>query len=65
MPKVVGSFKKNWHPAHFRDQYQRNSLSRGIQDYEDNDFQNWKKRWQERLKINDNTPEKYLKLMTV
>jgi uncharacterized protein YdiU (UPF0061 family) len=31
--------------------------------YEDEDFQNWKKRWDERLKINNNTPEKYLKLM--
>ena len=33
------------------------------ENYEDKDFQNWKKRWQERLKINNNTPEKYLKLM--
>ena len=31
--------------------------------YEDEDFQNWKKRWNERLKVNDNSPEKYLKLM--
>ena len=31
--------------------------------YEDQDFQNWKKRWNERLKTNNNTPEKYLKLM--
>ena len=31
--------------------------------YEDKDFQNWKIRWNERLKINNNTPEKYLKLM--
>jgi len=31
--------------------------------YEDEDFQNWKKRWNERLKTNNNTPEKYLKLM--
>ena len=31
--------------------------------YKDNDFQNWKKRWQERLKINNNNPEKYIKLM--
>ena len=29
----------------------------------DKDFQNWKKRWQERLKINNNTPKKYIKLM--
>ena len=31
--------------------------------YEDQDFQNWKKRWNERLKTNNNTPEKYIKLM--
>jgi len=31
--------------------------------FEDNDFQNWKKRWQERLKTNNNTSEKYMKLM--
>ena len=31
--------------------------------YEDKDFKNWKLRWNERLKINNNTPEKYLKLM--
>ena len=31
--------------------------------YEDKDFQNWKIRWDERLKTNNNTPEKYLKLM--
>ena len=29
----------------------------------DKDFQKWKKRWQERLKINNNTPKKYIKLM--
>ena len=33
------------------------------ENFKDNDFQNWKKRWQERLKINNNSPEKYLKLM--
>jgi len=33
------------------------------ENFEDNDFKNWKKRWQERLKINNNTPEKYIKLM--
>ena len=32
-------------------------------DYEDGDFKNWKKRWNERLKTNNNTPEKSLKLM--
>ncbi len=31
--------------------------------YKDNAFQNWKKKWQERLKLNNNTPEKYIKLM--
>ncbi len=33
------------------------------ENFKDNDFQNWKKRWQERLKINNNTPEKFIKLM--
>ena len=31
--------------------------------FEKTDFKNWKKRWQERLKANNNKPEKYLKLM--
>ena len=32
--------------------------------FEDADFQNWKKRWQERLKINnDNSEKKHKKLM--
>ena len=31
--------------------------------YEDNNFQNWKKNWQERLKLNANSPEKCIKLM--
>ena len=31
--------------------------------FKDNNFENWKKRWQERLKINNNTPKKYLNLM--
>ena len=31
--------------------------------YEDEVFKNWKKRWNERLKTNNNNPEKYLKLM--
>ena len=38
LPKIVDSFKKNWHTAHYRDQYQRNALSRGIENYEDNDL---------------------------
>ena len=33
------------------------------ENFKDNDFQNWKKRWQERLKTNNNTPEKYIRLM--
>ena len=31
--------------------------------YDDENFLIWKKRWKERLKINNNTPEKFLKLM--
>tara|TARA_A100001011_G_scaffold129347_1_gene136317 strand:- start:1173 stop:2627 length:1455 start_codon:yes stop_codon:yes gene_type:complete len=31
--------------------------------YKDEGFQNWKKRWHERLKLNNNSPKKYLKLM--
>ena len=31
--------------------------------YKDDNFQNWKKNWQERLKLNNNTPENYIKLM--
>ena len=33
--------------------------------YADNnlEFQNWKKNWQERLKLNNNSPENYIKLM--
>ena len=31
--------------------------------YKDNNFQNWKKNWQDRLKLNNNTPENYIKLM--
>ena len=33
------------------------------ENFKDNEFQNWKKRWQERLKTNNNSPEKYIKLM--
>ena len=33
------------------------------ENFKKNDFENWKIRWQDRLKINNNTPEKYLKLM--
>ena len=40
----------------------------GIKEYDDDlykdiNFQNWKKNWQERLKSNNNTPEKYIELM--
>ena len=31
--------------------------------YKDNNFQNWKKNWQERLKLNNNSPENHIKLM--
>ena len=31
------------------------------QSFKDNDFQSWKTRWQERLKINNNSPEKHMK----
>ena len=31
--------------------------------YKDNDFINWKKRWEERLKSEDVTPDQYFKLM--
>ena len=43
--------------------YLMNSEIEKNEKFEDNDFQNWKKRWQERLKINKNNPEKYIKLM--
>ncbi len=38
LPKIVKKFKKNWHTAHARDQFQRNSLVRGIQDCDPNDL---------------------------
>jgi len=38
LPKVVKKFKKHWHPAHARDQFQRNSLVRGLEDCEPNDL---------------------------
>jgi uncharacterized protein YdiU (UPF0061 family) len=40
-----------------KDEIQKNK------NYEDKDFKNWKLRWNERLKTNNNSPEKYLKLM--
>ena len=33
------------------------------ENFEDNNFLNWKRRWKDRLKVNNNTPKKYLKLM--
>ena len=33
------------------------------ENFKDNIFLEWKKRWQDRLKANNNTPEKYMKLM--
>jgi len=38
LPIDVQSKKKNWTPNHWRDQYQRNSLARGFQNYDDNDL---------------------------
>ena len=38
LPKNVGYFKKNWSPAHFRDQFQRNSLMKGIKELNENDW---------------------------
>ena len=38
LPKVVKKFKKHWHPAHARDQFQRNSLVRGLSDCDPNDL---------------------------
>ena len=33
------------------------------ENYKDSNFQNWKKKWQERLEVNKNSPEKNMKLM--
>ena len=38
LPKFVKSFKKNWHTAHARDQFQRNALVRGLIDCDPNDI---------------------------
>ena len=40
-----------------------NEKVENIKSYDDDNFLIWKKRWQERSKINNNTPEKCLKLM--
>ena len=38
LPKVINKFKKHWHTAHARDQFQRNTLIRGLSDCSDNDL---------------------------
>jgi len=38
LPINVKSKKKNWDANHWRDQYQRNSLIKGFQNYDDNDL---------------------------
>lgn len=38
LPKVIKNFKKHWHTAHYRDQFQRNALARGIKNCDDNDL---------------------------
>ena len=38
MPKEVEQQKKNWHSAHIRDQFQRNSLKKGFLDSVDEDL---------------------------
>ncbi len=43
--------------------YLMNFKIQNSKDFKDLDFQNWKIRWQKRLSKNNNTPEKYLKLM--
>ena len=36
----LGSNKKNWHENHLRDQFQRNSISKGYKNYDDDDLHN-------------------------
>ncbi len=38
IPTEVGSNKKNWHENHIRDQFQRNSLSKGYENCDYDDF---------------------------
>ena len=38
LPEIVTKFKKHWHTAHARDQFQRNSLVRGLKDCDENDL---------------------------
>ena len=37
LPKNVKTFRKKWHPAHARDQFQRNALERGYKNFNDDD----------------------------
>ena len=46
-------------PNYNKDQF----IKEAINSIVTQDFKNWKLRWHERLKINNTTPEKYLKLM--
>ena len=43
--------------------YLMNRSPKEDQLFENNDFKKWEKRWQERLKKNDNSPKKYIELM--
>ncbi len=38
IPVQVKASKKNWHENHVRDQFQRNALSRGYEEFESNDW---------------------------
>jgi beta-1,4-mannosyl-glycoprotein beta-1,4-N-acetylglucosaminyltransferase len=38
LPRNVGNFKKDWHSAHVRDQFQRNALERGYKNFNDDDL---------------------------
>ena len=43
--------------------YLMNRSPKEDQFFENNDFKKWEKRWQERLKKNNNSPKKYIELM--
>ena len=38
LPVNVSNYKKNWDPSHIRDQFQRNALTRGYNNYNDQDL---------------------------
>ena len=38
LPVDVSNYKKNWDPSHIRDQFQRNALTRGYNNYNDQDL---------------------------